>query len=1229
MLNRPIQTRLHRWTRPRGALPRAAGLLLLSASACAAPEADESNAQIEQALTGTITVNAATRYQTMQGFGVNAQPENWGARGAAFAGTADAMVNDLGFNIFRVEIQDGSSNWETTNDDANPNNYNWTYYDNLYATDPRMQRFVAYVRHLNEDLGISTVEIAAHGLVPPWMGSARAGLQGSCVTSETGCGALPANSADEWAEEIVSFVEWAHNRLSPPLKFAYVAPFNETDLCSTEGICLQSDASRTALLAKIVTRMNAFPDLAAIKLVAAEASGPGSDGRSAIMANPTVAPRMAAFAYHQYNASSTQDAYNTSSPPEFLTEYNGFSNPFCGNPTWAGGGTNHADLLLNGLLAGNSAALVWDDVDAWHVHQDNFQTFGLFFTGFASASPPVADGARCAMSFPTLTQLDGATYAPRSQYHVTKHFSKFVAPGARRVAVTLTGNGTATAFLNPDSSIVIAGRNKSTTAGESVHISLGGGTSTNLASVRLYYSNASSNFVLDPTVYPLTNSVGTLTSGAIVIPPDSVFSLVTSAGAPAVTLTAPSADPTIVTLPSSVTLTATATPVGAATVTDVTFYADGVAIPGCSKNASPYTCTYSPTASSFFVTAKATDSAGLVATTPARHLEVQSTAPTTTIISPAAGTLATSTIAFTSTATAASGLAVRSVSYFDGAAFACIAYVPGPGNTWPCNYILPSTGSHTLTARSLDTSGNLGPASSSVSVTFNQTLLLGDSAVETTDDLSDAGRIDAYQYTTTTAGTVNKLCAFVPSTSAATTLQLGVYSEAASRPGTLLGSATASTLTKNAWNCATLASGVAVTATTNYWLAVVSPNVASSTLVVNAGAGLNCWSTGLVSALPAGAFATQCGTGKASLYGMSVVGGASPPTVTTPTVTPTGAHVAGSVLTFASTPTAGSLPLTKVQYLSGATVLCTATASPWSCAWTSTSGSFNVNAVVSDNAAPANTGASPGALALTVSPPSSAPAAVTNLAASGATSSSVALSWTVPTGSPTSYSIRYATAAITSANFTSATLASGIPVPGASGTGQNMTVTGLAASTAYFFALESSNASGTSAISGMPSLTTTAAASGLLFGLNSTSGTAADTSDAGTIDSYQFTASASGTADVLQVFLGAASVATTLQIGLYSDSAGKPGALLGFATLTGAQASAWNAVTLPTGVAITSGTKYWIAVLSPTSGSVTLMMTSSIGVNTNCWSGTVATLPASFGAPLGCGNGEAAAYATP
>lgn len=107
-----------------------------------------------------------------------------------------------------------------------------------------------------------------------------------------------------------------------------------------------------------------------------------------------------------------------------------------------------------------------------------------------------------------------------------------------------------------------------------------------------------------------------------------------------------------------------------------------------------------------------------------------------------------------------------------------------------------------------------------------------------------------------------------------------------------------------------------------------------------------------------------------------------------------------------------------------------------------------------------------------------APAAVTDLATSNPTASTLRLTWIAPgddnaTGTAATYDIRYSTSNITEGNWASATQASGEPTPQAAGSSESFTVSGLSASTVYYFAVKTSDeVPNTSALSNVPSGTT-------------------------------------------------------------------------------------------------------------------------------------------------------------
>ena len=92
-------------------------------------------------------------------------------------------------------------------------------------------------------------------------------------------------------------------------------------------------------------------------------------------------------------------------------------------------------------------------------------------------------------------------------------------------------------------------------------------------------------------------------------------------------------------------------------------------------------------------------------------------------------------------------------------------------------------------------------------------------------------------------------------------------------------------------------------------------------------------------------------------------------------------------------------------------------------------------------------------------PDHTAPGAIQDLAADIPHSNSVTLTWTATgedgvSGTASSYELRYSTTPIDNANFVSATRATNTPAPGAPGTREQFTVSGLQYNTSYYFAVK-------------------------------------------------------------------------------------------------------------------------------------------------------------------------------
>jgi hypothetical protein len=101
--------------------------------------------------------------------------------------------------------------------------------------------------------------------------------------------------------------------------------------------------------------------------------------------------------------------------------------------------------------------------------------------------------------------------------------------------------------------------------------------------------------------------------------------------------------------------------------------------------------------------------------------------------------------------------------------------------------------------------------------------LLGNTAIEQQHDFVATGRAEAFQVTAGAAGTLASLSVYVDTSTTASKIVVGLYSDAAGHPGTLLAQGARTAPASGAW--ATVA--IPATAVVNggrYWLAVTGGN---------------------------------------------------------------------------------------------------------------------------------------------------------------------------------------------------------------------------------------------------------------------------------------------------------------------------------------------------------------------------------------------------------------------
>lgn len=94
-----------------------------------------------------------------------------------------------------------------------------------------------------------------------------------------------------------------------------------------------------------------------------------------------------------------------------------------------------------------------------------------------------------------------------------------------------------------------------------------------------------------------------------------------------------------------------------------------------------------------------------------------------------------------------------------------------------------------------------------------------------------------------------------------------------------------------------------------------------------------------------------------------------------------------------------------------------------------------------------------------------------------------------------------------------------------------------------------------------------------------------DSNSLGVAEAFAVTATGTGSLSTLNIYVDTPSTARQINAGLYADKSGHPGALLTQGNITTIRTAAFNSITVPA-VNVTSGAKYWIAILGTGSGAI-------------------------------------------
>ena len=259
-----------------------------------------------QPAAGTVLINGAVTYQTIDGFGANINHRSWNTNGE-LEPVLNALINQAGFTLFHV-IYD-NNNWEQTNDNGNPDVMNWSYYNTIYNS-ADFQKLWGIMAYLNQQ-GIT------NGLVPDFEGPVALWMGGLSLAS---------GMEDEYAETIASLLYYARN--TENLQFSVVGPVNEPDL-TYSGINMSGPAQYVTVMHDLAVQLN-NNGMSDVSFSGPDLANTSTSWLSTIMTDPLIMSKMAHFGLHSYqnetaDATGVYSFIQQSAYPNthfWMTEYN-------------------------------------------------------------------------------------------------------------------------------------------------------------------------------------------------------------------------------------------------------------------------------------------------------------------------------------------------------------------------------------------------------------------------------------------------------------------------------------------------------------------------------------------------------------------------------------------------------------------------------------------------------------------------------------------------------------------------------------------------------------------------------------------------------------------------------------------------------------------------------------------------------------------------------------------
>ncbi|NJK87162.1 MAG: hypothetical protein HC906_15470, partial [Bacteroidales bacterium] len=319
-----------------------------------------------------IIVDGNQKFQVIEGFGVNLNPDLW--MDGKFIPALDMIIDDLGSTQFRFDCF-GRANWLEPDKQQPDGTWSAEYLREVYTSKTFSNAWEIF-RYLNKK-GIEPY-FNVSGVVPPeW--------------NKPGTNILM--NFEAYSEMVCTMLNWARNNEN--LEFSMLAPYNETDFDgSREGPCLPPENRIEALkvMVNALDRHN-FHD---IKLVVFCDATFDIRKIEPLLKDTSFIDRVAVISGHHYGNGDEGDGeewYTNKSKLGIVNEAVKNS-PYRNANIWL---NEYGDLdqtgeienefswritrrVLKALKDGASSCQFWDACDNFHKHDTAWSTFGLLST---------------------------------------------------------------------------------------------------------------------------------------------------------------------------------------------------------------------------------------------------------------------------------------------------------------------------------------------------------------------------------------------------------------------------------------------------------------------------------------------------------------------------------------------------------------------------------------------------------------------------------------------------------------------------------------------------------------------------------------------------------------------------------------------------------------------------------------------------------------------------------